>query len=105
MIIDDVLKNVKQLGFELHMKHPQETRPADLEVTKEDFIRMYDVLELLEGMNFKKFNYRLNPFCNYASNITKRIRSRCYELHYMNMRFVKLYHIKGLDTKIAMLNR
>lgn len=105
MVIDGALKNVKQMGFEMHMKHPQDTRPGDLEVKKEDFLRMYEVLKLLEGMNFKKFNYRLNPFCNYASNITKLVRSRCYELHYMNMRFVKIHHMKGLDTKVGMLNR
>ena len=105
MVIDGALKNVKQVGFEMHMKHPQDTRPGDLEVKKEDFLRMYEVLKLLEGMNFKKFNYRLNPFCNYASNITKLVRSRCYELHYMNMRFVKIHHMKGLDTKVGMLNK
>lgn len=105
MVIDGALKNVKQMGFEMHMKHPQDTRPGDLEVKKEDFLRMYELLKLLEGMNFKKFNYRLNPFCNYASNITKLVRSRCYELHYMNMRFVKIHHMKGLDTKVGMLNR
>ena len=104
MALDSALDNVKQLGFELHFKHPQDAKGADLQITKDDFLRMYENLKILEDMNFKKFNYRLNPFCNYASNFTKRIRSRCYELHYMNMRFVKLHHMKGLDRKVAMLN-
>ena len=105
MVIDGALKNVKQLGFEMHMKHPQEAKGADLQVKKDDFLRMYEILKLLEGVNFKKFNYRLNPFCNYASNLTKLVRSRCYELHYMNMRFVKSHHMKGLDFRAGLLNR
>ena len=103
MVIDDVLRNVKQIGFEIHFKHPQEAKGAELYMSKDDFIRMYEILKLLEGMNFKKFNYRLNPFCNYVSNFTSLVRSRCYELHYINMRFVKQFHLKGLDTKVGLL--
>ena len=50
---------------------------------------MYELLRPLEEeFNFRKFNYRRNPFGNYKSNITGKSRSCCYELHYLNMNFV-----------------
>ena len=42
MVIGGALENVKQLGFEMHMKHPQDAKGANLQVTKDDFVRIYE---------------------------------------------------------------
>ena len=75
MVIDGALENVKQLRFEMHMKHPQDAQGADLQVTKDDFLGMHENLKLLEEMNFKQFNYRLNPFCNDARGVILNLKA------------------------------
>lgn len=49
---------------------------------------MYKTLEMLKKLNFRKFNYRLNPFGEYKSQITGKKRSHSYELYYINMNLV-----------------
>ncbi|KAK7482162.1 hypothetical protein BaRGS_00026627 [Batillaria attramentaria] len=86
---ENALRNVQQLGFEMHSRELFRVSQIDMPTTKEDFVRMYDILRPLEEkFNFRKFNYRRNPFGNYKSNITGKSRSCCYELHYLNMNFV-----------------
>jgi hypothetical protein len=70
---------------------------------KGDWLKLYEILRPLEEeFNFRKFNYRRNPFGDYKSKITGKVRSCCYELHYLNMNFVNasdvIYHPK--DNKM-----
>lgn len=83
------LHNVRQFGFEMHSRELFHASKIDMPTTKEDFVQMYNLLSPLEDkFNFRKFNYRRNPLGEYKSNITGKLRSCCYDLHYLNMNFV-----------------
>lgn len=99
---EGALKHVKQLGFEIHtqnfIRNQNATEKMRFENLKSsvkemeeklDFVHMYETLHQVEIMNFRKFNYRKNPFGNYRSNFTKKEWSCCYELHYINLEFLK----------------
>ena len=64
MFADNSLQNVKQLAFEMH------THFAKIS-------NMFDVLIKLETLGFKKYLVHHNPLCN-----------KCYELYYINTKFV-----------------
>ncbi|OWF37111.1 methyltransferase-like protein 24 [Mizuhopecten yessoensis] len=84
------LWNVKQIGFEIHTNELFRQKDLPLRTTtKHDYIRMYKILQTLDRMNFKQFNYRLNPFGMFKSKVTNITRSCCYDIHFMNMNFVK----------------
>jgi len=85
------LENVKQIGIEIHLTDPEMRSAPNLTTT--DFIEMFMLLKKLDRAGFKKFNYRLNPFGIYRSNITGLERSRFYELHYLNLNFAHPRHI------------
>ncbi|XP_046350287.1 uncharacterized protein LOC124131221 [Haliotis rufescens] len=89
MLADGSLKNVKQIGFEMHSRELFKVSLIDLPTGAEDFVRMYGILRKLEKHNFRKFNYRKNPFGEYKSLHTKKLRSCCYELHYVNLNLLK----------------
>lgn len=82
------LESVKQLGFEIHINEYFRIHKLNFRTTKEDFIFMYKTLEILKKLNFRKFNYRLNPFGEYKSKVTGKTRSHSYELFYINMNLV-----------------
>ncbi|CAL1528142.1 unnamed protein product [Lymnaea stagnalis] len=96
VIRDGSLEHVKQLGFEMHTpelsriyKKANQTLPErNQTAAKLEFIQMFETLHALERIGFKKFNYRMNPFGDYKSVYTSRDRSCCYELHYINTRFL-----------------
>lgn len=97
------LRNVQQFGLEIHSKELFRGPEVDMTSHVRDFVRMYEALRPLEDeFNFRKFNYRHNPFGDYTSNFTGLLRSCCYELHYLNMNFVNksdiIYHHK--DSKL-----
>ncbi|XP_059153097.1 probable methyltransferase-like protein 24 isoform X2 [Physella acuta] len=93
---DNSLKYVKQLAFEIHTpemyrifklkKNPPPPRTQQND--KSDFLRMFDTLKALEELGFKKFNYRLNPFGEYTSVYSRKVRSCCYDLHFINVNFL-----------------
>ena len=85
---DGSLRYVKQLGFEMHTKRLLTTKQQSPGDEKTDFIHMYETLRQVEIQGFKKFNYRKNPFGNYISNHTRKERSCCYDLHYINTEFI-----------------
>jgi hypothetical protein len=91
---DNILQYVKQLAFEIHLLPVPITKKTDRTIKKTEFIEKFEILKALEAIGFKKFNYRLNPFCGYTSTITGIVRSKCYELHYMNMDFVDTEHLE-----------
>ena len=82
------LKYVKQLGFEMHTERFLNQKKRSPEQEKADYIHMYETLRQVEIQGFKKFNYRKNPFGNYYSNHTRKERSCCYDLHYVNTEYL-----------------
>ena len=92
---DNSVTRVKQLGFEIHLRYPEPQMSKELTISKSEFLKKYQILRLLEKYNFKKFNYRLNPFCMYKSKTTSKSHSFCYELHYLNFRFVEKKYLKS----------
>ena len=52
------------------------------------FVHMFEFLNRLEILGFRKFNFRKNLFGSFKSNITGLERSCCYELHYINSHFL-----------------
>ncbi|XP_069117839.1 probable methyltransferase-like protein 24 [Argopecten irradians] len=90
---EGALWNVKQIGFEIHTRELfRRKEHPNLKTSKEDYIRMYKILRTLDRMNFKQFNYRMNPFGMFKSKVTNMSRSCCYDIHFMNMNFVKKNH-------------
>ncbi|XP_076438999.1 putative methyltransferase-like protein 24 [Babylonia areolata] len=86
---EESLRNVQQFGFEMHTRELFRVSNINMPTKKKDFVKMYKLLRPLEEkFNFRKFNYRRNPFGDYKSNITGMSRSCCYELHYLNMNLV-----------------
>ncbi|KAL5020382.1 hypothetical protein ScPMuIL_003274 [Solemya velum] len=90
MIWDQSIRNVKQLAFEIHTV---EYFKQDMHASKQDYMRMFKLLTQLELMNFKRFNYRKNPFGEFRSTVTGVKRSCCYELFYINMNLVDLKYV------------
>ena len=100
--IEGSLKYVKQLGFEIHTEHFLNKKKRSADQEKVDFIHMYETLRQVEIQGFKKFNYRKNPFGSYVSNHTRKERSCCYDLHYINTEYLNenLTIIHKKDSKI-----
>ncbi|XP_055872914.1 uncharacterized protein LOC106063978 isoform X1 [Biomphalaria glabrata] len=108
VVRDGALKNVKQLAFEIHTpelfriyKEKGKSFPERLgEKDRADFVVMLETLRSLETLGFRKFNYRLNPFGNYDSPYSSKVRSCCYDLHYINTNFLRendsVIHTKDL---------
>lgn len=94
LIGENVLQNVKQIGFEVHLLEPPLTLDGDQSLTRDDFVEKLLVLKSLYEAGFRKFNYRLNPFCVYKSVVTKKFRSKCYELHLINTDFIETKHLE-----------
>ena len=86
MAEDGSLKRVKQLIFEIHTSEVETVqRPS----SKDDFVRMYESLVALERAGFRRYNYHYNTLGQYTSVRTGKTRSCCYELYYVNIRFLK----------------
>ncbi|KAK3092764.1 hypothetical protein FSP39_006987 [Pinctada imbricata] len=98
---ENALKNVKQIGFEIHTKEFfkfKKNPRLETHSTQGDYLKMFRILKELEKANFRQFNYRLNPFGEFDSKTDKKKRSCCYELHYINMNFVsQKYTVKQSD--------
>lgn len=91
ILSDNSLDNVKQVGFEMHTpeflaKFKDKNNPKH--ATVDDYLKMVKLLKGLEKKNFRKFNHRRNPFCEYKVTYADKTYYSCYELHYVNMNFV-----------------
>ncbi|XP_052700208.1 probable methyltransferase-like protein 24 [Crassostrea angulata] len=91
ILSDNSLDNVKQIGFEMHTpeflaKFKNKNNPKH--ATVDDYLKMVKLLKGLEKKNFRKFNHRRNPFCEYHVTYAVKTYFSCYELHYVNMNFV-----------------
>ncbi|GFR99375.1 hypothetical protein ElyMa_002791600 [Elysia marginata] len=120
---EGTLRYIKQLGFEIHTpdlftiyrdqvaaaKDVDSLGPLSLSDVggpdtdpRRTFVHMFEALNRLEILGFRKFNYRKNLFGSYKSNITGLERSCCYELHYINLHFLSdnLTVVHTKDDKI-----
>jgi hypothetical protein len=80
MFKTDILqKRVKQLGLESHLGI-EPRRTAD------NLHYFWTVLKHLEDIGFKRWYFHFNHHCAYHFN--GRIRSACYEMVYINTRFM-----------------
>ena len=87
MFSEGVLRNVKQLMFELHTP---EVSMVGLPSKRQDFKNMADILQQIEALGFRKFRSHTNPNGLFMSPVTGRVRSCCYELYYVNVNFIEL---------------
>ena len=86
MMKEGVLQNIKQLMMEIHTPEVYTVgRPSN----KDDFYMMYNVLYGLERHGFRKFHFTYNPLGKYRSVRTGKSRSCCYELYFVNIRYLK----------------
>ncbi|XP_062603392.1 probable methyltransferase-like protein 24 [Saccostrea cucullata] len=95
IVSDNSLDNVKQIGFEMHTPeflNKFKKIPKPKHTTKKDYLEMVKLLKGLEKKNFRRFNHRRNPFCEYEAPGAYKKYYYCYELHYVNMKFVSSNH-------------
>ena len=74
MFRENSLKNVKQLLFEVHLE-----RQADL--------HQFQLVHKLEELGFRKFGVHINHYNRFVTSSGRRL-SQCYELSYMNIKYL-----------------
>ena len=74
MFRENSLKNVKQLLLEVHLP-----RSADL--------RQLQILQKLEELGFRKFGVHLNHDTRFVTSTGRRLAT-CYELSYINIKYL-----------------
>ena len=79
------LKQIKQIGFEIHT-HELAGGSA---TTVPLFVLYYNTLKRLEDAGFRRWHHHMNPLGMYNSRRTGRHLSCCYELYYINTRFLQ----------------
>ena len=75
MVKTGVLRNVKQIGFEIHTHGHSVTE-------------VYDLLESLVQKGFRKWHYHFNPACSFTIKKVGLKSSKCIELYYINTHFL-----------------
>ena len=79
MFKTDILeKRVKQFGFEIHLVSQNPLTDA--------FFRRWKIMKHLEEIGFRRWYWHFNHYM--AFNYNGRIRSYCYEMVYINTRFM-----------------
>ena len=77
-----ILRNVKQLAFELHMWHFP-TMGLGM------FRTAYSLLLELERQGFRRFHSHINPLEPFTNIRTgRRSKGCCFELYYVNLKFL-----------------
>ena len=78
IVTTNVLQNVMQLVFEIHLFWY-------------DILGVYDFFSILfevEQLGFRRYHYHRNPDCVRVSQNTGLNRSMCHELFYVNVNFL-----------------
>ena len=83
MIQDHALENVKQLGIEIHDKllSKENTLVAD-------YKHYYNLLNTLTERGWRKWKVHRNQRGLYNSRLTGDRRTCCFELHYVNIKYL-----------------
>jgi hypothetical protein len=80
MFKTDILQSrVKQFGLEIHLIN---TNPPT-----DDYFRRWRTLKQLEDIGFRRWHWHFNHYGAYL--FSGKIRSCCYEMVYINTRFLK----------------
>ena len=82
MYQENSLKNVKQIGLEIHFFH------SDRNKDKQVWIKYFNTIKLIEKMGFLKWRTDENVFVYIKSPISGIQRTLCYEMVYVNSRFI-----------------
>jgi hypothetical protein len=85
MFQEKALRHVKQLVFEIHTP---EVGGVGRSATALDYINMHRYMTTLEQLGFRKFDFHENPWGYFVSSRTKIKRSCCYELGYLNIKYL-----------------
>jgi hypothetical protein len=87
MYATGVLQNVKQLGMEIHVtRNPK------------DFLRFWSVLDTLEQLGFRRWYFAINTVAYNPYKIRGELRSHCYEMVYVNSRFLARSESRPLSS-------
>ena len=78
------LKRVKQFAFEIHTHELNRGAPT----TIAQFVKFYEILKHLENLGFRKWLHHMNPYGMYKSRRTGKNLSCCYELYYINTKYM-----------------
>lgn len=85
MIKEGSLQNVKQLVFEIHTK---ELHIGGAPSKTKDYIHYWKTLTALERWGFWRWKSHPNPSGRYRSQRTNRIGHCCFELYYINVKYM-----------------
>ena len=86
VIRDGSLRRVRQLVLEVHTP---EIHVINRPSIADDFIDMYNILLELEKIGFRRYHHHVNPTGIYTSLRSGKSRSCCYDLSYINIRYLK----------------
>ena len=89
ILADGVLKNVKQIAFELHTveMHKHRKHLNKFDSTAKDLTTYLQVLKGFEDQGFRKWLVHSNGWGMYDSKMTGERRTCCYEVYYVNTNF------------------
>ena len=77
MFAEGSLRDVRQLALEVH-------------IGRSGFLKYFTLIHELENVHgFRKWSSQPNKYTMFTSDVTGRKRSICYELVYVNSRFMK----------------
>ena len=76
------LRNVKQIGIEIHTNEVHAQQHSSVSLLKQ----YYDILHGIERAGFLKWQTHANMAATYKSEITKKTRTCCYEMKYINIK-------------------
>ena len=88
MAQNGLLKNIKQIGFEIHRFYEGTTH-------------MYNLIRILHQHGFRKWKTNFNQHCAYIQKNTKEITSRCIEMYLLNMHFAGFQNINSWGNEIG----
>ena len=76
-----LLKNIKQIGFEIHRFY--------------DGTHVYNLIRILHLHGFRKWKINFNQLCVYIEKRTKQTTSRCIEIYFLNLHFSGIQNINS----------
>ena len=85
MLKDNTLAQVKQLVFETHVRNKKK-RAEDIIIIYREYI---DVIQGIRNQGFSMWDTHANPGCMFNSPYSAKTYSRCNEVSFLNMNYLK----------------